>query len=76
MWDVCDTVRYEFTGCWGNAIIFCLIAVNMMFSCELILEVMVVLGLTLSELMQCLRPPLELVQVGVQELVILVLVQM
>ena len=40
-----------------------------MFACVLILELMVALGLTPSELMQCLKPPSEIVQCGVQELV-------
>ena len=48
----------------------------MMFACELILEVMVVLLLPLLELMQCMRPTSDLVQGGVQELVILELVPM
>ena len=48
----------------------------MMFSCVVILEVMVVLGMLTPELIQCLRPPLELVQGGVQEMIILELVMM
>ena len=73
---MCDTVRDEYTGCWGNVIFLCLSAVYMMFACELILEVMVVLLLPLLELMQCMRPTSDLVQGGVQELVILELVPM
>ena len=64
-WNVCDTIRDEYTSCWGN-----MIAVYMMLYCVLILEVIVLLGITPSELMQCLRPPLELVQDEVQQLLI------
>ena len=69
-------MRDEYTGCWGNAIVLCLRAVYMIFACDLILEVMVVMELPPSELMKCMRPPLELVQGGVQEMVILELVPM
>ena len=48
----------------------------MMFACVLILEVMVVLGLSPSEPMQFLRPPLDLVHGGVQELVVLEFIPM
>ena len=43
----------------------------MMLSCVMISEGMVVLGLQPLELMQCLRTPSEMLQGGVQELVIL-----
>ena len=48
----------------------------MMLACVLILEVMVVMGLPPSELMQCLIPPSDLVQVEVQQLLILELIPM
>ena len=48
----------------------------MMFSSVLILEAMVVLGLKPLELMQYLVPPLELVQGGVKQLLILELITM
>ena len=48
----------------------------MMFACVLILEFMVVMGLPPLELMQRLRTPSDLVQGGVQELVVLELVPM
>ena len=75
-WNVCDTMRDEYNGCWGKAIVLCLGAVYRMFDCELILEVMVVLILPPLELMEFLRPALDMVQDGVQELVILELVSM
>ena len=61
-WNVCVTVRDEYTGCWGYVIVLCLSAVYKIFSCELIFEVIFVIGLSPSELMQCLIPPSELVQ--------------
>ena len=42
-WNVCDTVRDEYTGSWGDTLFLCLSAVYMMFACEMVLEVMVVL---------------------------------
>ena len=48
----------------------------MMLSFVLILEVMVVLVLPPSELMQCMRLTSELVQVGVQQLLIVELITM
>ena len=60
---MCDTVRDEYLG---NVIVWYVIAVYMMFACVMIFEVMVVLGLPPSELMQCMRPPSELVHGGVQ----------
>ena len=48
----------------------------MMLDRVLILEVMVMMGLPPLELMQCLRPPLEMVQVGVQQLLIAELIMM
>ena len=47
-----------------------------MFICLNILEFMVVLVFPTSELMQFMIPPLELVQGGVQELVIVELIMM
>ena len=45
LWTVCDTVRDEYTGCWGDVIVWCLSAVYTMVACVLILEVMFVLVL-------------------------------
>ena len=50
-WDVCGNVRDGYTVCWGDAIVYYLNVVCMLFVSVLILEVMVVLGLTPLELM-------------------------
>ena len=63
-WDVCGNVRDGYTVCWGDAIVYYLNVVCMLFVSVLILEVMVVLGLTPLELMQCLVPPSDLLQGG------------
>ena len=48
----------------------------MMLACVMILEVMAVMGLPPSELMQCLRRPLDMVKGGVQQLLIVELIPM
>ena len=73
---MCDTVSDEYTGCWGNKIVWCYITVCMMLDCVMILEVMVVMGLPTLEIMRCLITPLYLVQGGVQQLLIVELIPM
>ena len=75
-WNVCDTVSDEYTGCWGNTIVWCYITVCMMLDCVMILEVMVVMVLPTLEIMRCLITPLYLVQGGVQQLLIVELIPM
>ena len=48
----------------------------MILACMLIFEVMVVLGLPHSEMTHCLRPPSEMVQGGLQQLLNVELIKM
>ena len=85
---MCGNARDKYTNCGGDAIVQCgnrvcvILAWTVMarpvWWCQKVrfLEVIAILGLTPSEMTQCIIPPSELVQDEVQQLLILELITM